>query len=110
MRVGLDRYSRLPGMRGRGYIRIVIGDIRQQLEVAPFEPFTIVTSSGGRYSVPTADHVGLNPRGRRAVVWFDDDSSVIVAELHIAAIEKGISAGGNGGTSAGADSEAADAP
>ena len=80
----------------------MIGDIRQHLDVAPFEPFTIVTTSGTRYAVPTADHVGLNPRGSRLVVWFDDDSSVTISGLHIAAIEKGISKGKtNGEPSAG---------
>ena len=75
----------------------MIGDVRQHLEVAPFEPFTIVTTSGSRYPVGTADHVGLNPRGSRAVVWFDDDSSVTISGLHIAAIEKGLpNRGGNG--------------
>lgn len=75
----------------------MIADIRQHLEAAPFEPFTIVTSSGTRYGVPSADHAGLNPRGTRVVVWFDDDASVTIAGLHVAAIEKGMPAsGGNG--------------
>jgi hypothetical protein len=75
----------------------MIGDIRQHLEAAPFEPFTIVTTSGMRYSVITADHGGLNPQGSRVVVWFDDDSSVTISGLHIAAIEKGVSfRNGNG--------------
>ena len=75
----------------------MIGDVRRHLEVAPFEPFTIVTTSGARYPVATADHVGLNPRGSRVVVWFDDDSSVTISGLHIAAIKKGLSKrGGNG--------------
>ncbi len=82
------------------------GEIRQHLEGVPFEPFTIVTTSGSRYPVSTPDHAGLNPRGSRVVVWFDDDSSVTISGLHIAAIEKGISksngqgkppAGGNSG-------------
>ena len=76
----------------------MMGDIREQLQVAPFEPFTIVTTSGDRYPVPSADHAGLNPRGSRVIVWFDDDSSVTISGLHIAAIEKGLSnGGGNGG-------------
>ena len=80
----------------------MIGDIRQHLEAAPFEPFTIVTTSGMRYPVATADHVGLNPRGSRVVVWFDDDSSVTISGLHIAAIEKGLSSrNGNGEPAAG---------
>jgi hypothetical protein len=71
----------------------MIGDIRQHLEAVPFEPFTIVTSSGRRYSVPSADHAGLNPRGSRVVVWFDDDdASVTIAGLHVVAIEKGVRA------------------
>lgn len=80
----------------------MIGDIRQHLEVAPFEPFTIVTTSRMRYPVATADHVGLNPRGSRVVVWFDDDSSVTISRLHIAAIEKGLARqNGNGELDAG---------
>jgi hypothetical protein len=84
----------------------MIGDIRQHLGVAPFEPFTIVTTSGARYPVPTSDHVGLNPRRSRVVVWFDDDSSVTISGLHIAALEQGLpprrdngepAAGGNAG-------------
>ena len=75
----------------------MIGDIRQHLGASPFEAFTIVTSSGRRYPVPSADHAGLNPQGSRVVVWFDDDASVTVAGLHVVAIEKGIpSVAGNG--------------
>jgi hypothetical protein len=75
----------------------MIVDIRQHLQAAPFEAFTIVTSSGRRYTVPSADHAGLNPRGTRVVVWFDDDASVTIAGLHVAAIEKGTQSGsGNG--------------
>lgn len=67
----------------------MIGDIRTYLEASPFEAFTIVTSSGRRYPVPSADHAGLNPQGTRVVVWFDDDASLTVAGLHISAIQKG---------------------
>ena len=67
----------------------MIGDIRQHLEASPFQAFTIVTSSGRRYPVPSADHAGLNPQGTRVVVWFDDDASVTIAGLHVTAIEKG---------------------
>ena len=68
----------------------MIGDIGQHLDAAPFEPFTIVTTSGRRYPVPSADHAGLNPGSSRVVVWFDDDSSVTVAGLHVVALEKGV--------------------
>jgi len=75
----------------------MIGDVRQHLEAAPFEPFTIGTSSGRRYPVPSADHANFNPQRTRVVVWFDDDASVTIAGLHVAAIEKGMPSGdGNG--------------
>lgn len=77
----------------------MIGDIRQYAEAAPFEPFTIVTTIGMRYPVASADHVGLNPRGSRVVIWFDDDSSVTISGLHIAAIEKGFSSRNKNGSS-----------
>ena len=75
----------------------MVADIRQHLQAAPFEPFTIVTSSGRRYPVPSADHASFNPQGTRVVVWFDDDASVTIAGLHVAAIEKGNRSGGGNG-------------
>ena len=66
----------------------MIGDIRQFLHTGPFEPFVIVTSSGNRYRVPSADHATINPQGSRVVIWFDDESGVIISGWHIAAVEK----------------------
>jgi hypothetical protein len=66
----------------------MIADIRQRLQAGPFEPFAIVTSSGNRYRVASADHAGIDPRGTRVVVWFDDDSHITVSGLHIVAIEQ----------------------
>lgn len=63
------------------------------MHAAPFEPFTIVTTSGRRYPVPSADHAGINPTSSRVVVWFGDDGSVTVGGLHVAAIEKGLPSG-----------------
>jgi hypothetical protein len=60
-------------------------DIRQYLIAAPF---SVITSSGHRHNVASPDHAGIHPRGSRVVIWFDDDSSVTVSALHIAAIEK----------------------
>ena len=68
--------------------RTTIADVRQHLAAGPFEPFVIVTSSGYRCRVPSADHAGIHPRGSRMVIWFDDDSSVTVSGLHIGAVEK----------------------
>jgi hypothetical protein len=66
----------------------MIGDVRQFLHTGPFEPFVIVTSSGNRYRVPSSDHATINPQGSRVVIWFDDESGVIISGLHIAAVEK----------------------
>ena len=73
----------------------MIPEIRQYLHASPFGPFQIVTSSGHRYHVASADHAGINPKGSRVVVWFDDEGSVTVSGLHIAAVEKS-GAGKNG--------------
>ena len=66
----------------------MIADIRQLLNARPFEPFFIVTTGGNRHRVPTDEHAGTDPQRSRVVVWFDDGSSVTVAGLHVAAIEK----------------------
>ncbi len=66
----------------------MIPDIRRHLHNTPFEPFTIVTGGGDKYTVVTSDHAGINPTGTRVVVWFDDGSSVTISDIHIVAIEK----------------------
>jgi len=66
----------------------MIDGIRQLLQAGSFEAFTIITSSGNRYRVDSADHAGINPQGTRIVVWFDDNSSVTLSGLHITAVEK----------------------
>ncbi len=67
---------------------MIIDAVRQYLHASPFEPFQVVTSSGRRYRVATADHAGINPLGNRVLIWFDDEGSVTVSGLHIVAIEK----------------------
>ncbi|PWU20121.1 MAG: hypothetical protein C5B50_04700 [Verrucomicrobia bacterium] len=66
----------------------MVSDVIQLLHAAPFEAFQIVTSSGTRYRVTSADHANVNPQRNRVVVWFNDDSSVTLWGLHIAAVEK----------------------
>jgi hypothetical protein len=65
----------------------MIGDVRKLLDQRPFVPFSVVTSAGQKYRIPTPDHAGFNPRGTRVVVWFDDDSSVTLSALHLTALE-----------------------
>jgi hypothetical protein len=66
----------------------MIADVRHFLESGPFEPFAILTSGGSRYRIPSADHATINPQGSRVVVWFNDESGVIISGLHIASVEK----------------------
>ena len=70
----------------------MIDDIQRRLERKNFQPFIIVTSSGEKYRAASRDHVSFGPRKSRAVVWFDDDTSVLIAGLHIVAIEEDDSA------------------
>ena len=66
----------------------MIADVKRLLEAQPFEAFSIVTTSGKQYDVPSPDHAGISPQAGRIIIWFDDDSSVTLSGLHITAIEK----------------------
>jgi len=66
----------------------VIARIRELLHAAPFEPFTIRTSDGHEYAVPTADHAAVHPAAPRVIVFFDNGGQVEVAALYLAAIVK----------------------
>jgi outer membrane lipoprotein SlyB len=61
----------------------MITDVRERLERVPFVPFTIRTSDGHKYSVPTVDHAYLTPRGNRVVVVADNGAVAILGPLHI---------------------------
>ena len=63
-------------------------EIRQFLEARPFTPFYIHTRGGNRYRVATSDHAGFSPNGRRVVIWFDDQGSITLSELHIVGVEE----------------------
>jgi len=75
-------------MPARGNMRATIEDIQRLLGQRPFVPFLIVTRSGQSYRVASAEHTGINPRGSRVHVWFDDDTGVTIAEANIVALEK----------------------
>lgn len=68
--------------------RATIADIQILLGCRPFLPFVIVTRSGYKYRVASAEHAGINPRGSRLHVWFDDDTGVTIAEANIVALER----------------------
>ena len=66
----------------------MIDEIKRRLAENPFQPFTLISSSGIKYRIASREHVGFSPQGGRLVIFFDDDSSVILAALHITAIEE----------------------
>lgn len=80
--------SRLTSFDEIHRIETMTPNLRQYLSAVPFVPFSIVMSSGRRYPIPTADHAGIDPSGKRAVVWFDDGGGVTISIIHITAIEE----------------------
>ena len=60
----------------------MIDEIRKQLERVPFIPFSVRTSDGHEYSVPTVDHAYITPRGNRVIVT-DDKGTVAILGPHI---------------------------
>ena len=61
----------------------MIDEIRRRVERVPFVPFSVRTSDGHEYSVPTIDHVFVTPRGNRVIIVTDDGSSALLGALHI---------------------------
>jgi hypothetical protein len=61
----------------------MIVDVRERLLAAPFVPFVIHTSDGREYSVPTADHAFITPRGNRVIVVADNGATAVLGPLHI---------------------------
>lgn len=61
----------------------MIADVLSQLHKIPFVPFSIRTSDGYEYYVPTVDHAYVTPHRHRVVVAADDDSVAVLGPLHI---------------------------
>jgi hypothetical protein len=61
----------------------MIVDVRERVLAAPFVPFVICTSDGREYSVPTADHAFITPRGNRVIVVADNGATAVLGPLHI---------------------------
>ena len=61
----------------------MIDEIRRQLERVPFVPFSVRTSDGHEYSVPSVDHAYITPRGNRVIVTDDKGTVAILGPLHI---------------------------
>ena len=61
----------------------MIDEIRKQLARIPFVPFSVRTSDGHKYPVPTVDHAYITPRGNRVIVTDDKGTVAILGPLHI---------------------------
>ncbi len=61
----------------------MIDETRKQTGYVPFVPFSIRSSDGHEYSVPTADHAYITPRGNRVIVTDDKDTVAILGPLHM---------------------------
>jgi len=64
----------------------MIADIRDRCGKAPFVPFSIRTSDGHEYPVPTVDYIYFPPGGRRVIVSDDRGIVSILTPLHISGI------------------------
>jgi hypothetical protein len=61
----------------------MIDEIGKRLHRVPFVPFSVRTSDGHEYSVPTVNHAFITPRGNRVVVVDDEGTTAILGPLHI---------------------------
>ena len=64
----------------------MIADLRERCERGRFVPFSIRTSDGHAYPVPTVDHIYFPPGGRRVIVSDDKGIVSILTPLHISGI------------------------
>ncbi len=64
----------------------MIDEVRKQLERVPFVSFSVRTSDGHEYSVPTVDHAYITPRGNRLIVTDDKGTVAILGPIHISGV------------------------
>jgi len=64
----------------------MIDEIRKPMQRVPFVPFSVRTSDGHEYSVPTVDDAFITPRGNRVVVVDDEGTTAILGPLHISSV------------------------
>ncbi len=67
---------------------IMLGELNQRLNAAPFVPFLIVTSSGKSSAVPTPDHLTITRLLHEVFVERDDGSADAINLFHVVAIER----------------------
>jgi hypothetical protein len=62
------------------------GDIRKHLGETPFVPFSVRTTDGREYPIPTVDHIYLPPTGGRVVISDDEGVVIVLPGLHISGL------------------------
>ncbi len=63
----------------------MISDIRNAIDAVPFVPFTIHTTNGRAFRVPTVDHIAVPPAGGRVFIFGDNEGDYdVLLPLHIA--------------------------
>lgn len=65
----------------------MIAEFDAYLKQRPFQPFVLVTSAGQKYRVASPDHAHVHARRTRVMIDFDEGGGVVIAALHMAAIE-----------------------
>jgi len=63
--------------------------IKDLLRRLPFVPFTVGTTSGDRFHIPTGDHAHVLPRGSLLMVWPDDGGQIAIPVRQIEQIAEG---------------------
>jgi hypothetical protein len=58
----------------------MIADVREHLERIPFVSFSIRTSDGHEYPVPSRDHAHISPRD---VIFLNAGPAVLLGPIHI---------------------------
>ena len=66
---------------------LIVAELMQKLAASPFQPFTIVLSSGDRHDVPSADHLTITRLLRRIELETDEPRIIDINPLHVVALE-----------------------
>jgi hypothetical protein len=64
----------------------MIQQVRKLLEARPFVPFTIRTSDGVEYRIPTSEHADIPPKGGFVTIYDDEGLGIFVSGLHITSV------------------------
>jgi hypothetical protein len=64
-----------------------LAELKARMNLAPFEPFRIVLSSGTTYEIHTRDHLTISRLLHRVSVEYDDGTAAYVNLHHITGIE-----------------------